>query len=311
MALGQGEAQTEVFTLIQSDPSNKTLITIAQEAAPSECCFGLPAFAETVFTSEFNNDQHDVLTYWNQEFTGAVITLQRFEGNVFVDVVDITDNTLGTFDAFGFFTTIFQENAIGFLVDWALVLAAEGKGRYRFKTTGTTFTSTTVDELSLDFCLEEYNTFKAKTTVRIDWFLNSIIGDQDDDTKKKDYVTLNRFNQIRLPDSMFGNDKSDFETEYLQLDTGVQIWLSNKQVESYLLRTGLLPNEVHKLISVNILHADSIFITDYNTVNPTKHTNKSVIHIGGYEPEWVNGVLKARVTVEFEQATQNRENKRC
>lgn len=316
MALEQGEAQKEDFILILDDPAGTTSITLTQVQQPSICCFGMPALAETVFTSDLNNDKHNALTFWNLAYTGAVVTLQSFVGGSWVDITIITDNSLGTFNAFGFNNiapeqNIFQENAVEFLIDWALVLAAHGVGRYRVKTTGTTFDSNTLDKISLDFCLEEYTESKANKTVRLEWFLNQNIGDEDDDTKKKDYGTLNIYNQLRLPNAMFGGDNSEYTREFVKYQTGRMTQTKNDQVESYVLTTGQMPNEVHRLIKINCLQSPDIFITDYNLLNATPHTQQSVIMSSSYEPTYIKGVKKYKVEIEFEQAFQNFGTKNC
>lgn len=316
MAILQGEAQKEDFVLIADDPTGTTAITLAQVQQPGICCFGMPALAETSFTSSFNNDQHDVMTFWNLAYTGAVMTFQTFTNGAWVDVTTIVDNSLGTFNAFGFNNivpeqNIFQENAIELLIDWALVLAAHGAGRYRVKTTGTTFDANTLDIISLDFCLEEFSEARADKTVRIEWFLNQNIGDEDDDTKKKDYGTLNIFNQLRLPNAMFGGDKSDYDREFTKYQTGRMTQTKNEQVEAYTLTTGQMPNEIHRLIKINCLQSPDIFVTDYNLLNATPHTQQSVIMASGYEPTYVKGVRKYKVEIEFEQAFQNFVTKNC
>lgn len=306
-----GQAWKTDFLVISSNPKSLTPVTLAQVERPNECCFGLPALAETVFTSEYNNDEHSMISFLNNEFTNGQMYLQRFDAGVWSNVVGLTDDTYGTNFAYGFFETMYEEKAIGYLLDWAKVLTLQGEGRYRLRMFGILIDATFVNQYSLDFCLQEYKPHLADYSVRIDWYLNGNIGSLLSDERKEDYGTLDWFNQIRLPDSIFGNDKSAFERNFTRYDTGKKIWTQDNQVESYLLRISPVPNEIHRTLKINMLQADDIVITDYNSTNPTKHSKKSVIPTSDWEPNWVDGVEKASVEVEFQQAFENLQHKRC
>lgn len=308
-----GTAIKQDFEVIRKSPlKSLTEPPIAQDD-PVGCCFGMPALAETAFTSETKNDVHSPYFVWNNAFTSAEMTLQRFDGGIWVTVATLNDNTYGKFNAFAFFITMFQESAIAYELEWSKVLTINGSGRYRVRCQATPFTSATpVDQFSLEFCLFEYQDNLADKTTRWTWFLNGTIGDENDDEHKIDYGILDWRNQIRLPNSLFGNDKSaEHEKEFVKYQNGKQTWIKDSQVESYTLMTGSYPSEIHRFIKINILMADDIFVTDYNKLNPNKHVDTNVTWIGTYEPKYTKGVLKSPVETEFNQSTQNLNHKRC
>jgi len=311
-ALEIGTAFKQDFLQILENPIPKETraLTVALQS-PEICCFEMPVFAETVFTSDLNNDIRSPIFFWNNGYSTAVMELQKLVGGVFVTSAALIDDTFGTFFPFGFHTTRFSENTNGYLVEWAKVLAIKGTGVYRVKATGTLIVGGTQDQFSLDFCLREYNAFEIDGTVRIEYFTNKIIGDKNNDLKKLDFVGLNWRNQLRLPNSIFGADNSEFEEEFTKYENGEEVELEDSQVEKYDLHTGLLPVEVHRIIKIEILQANRVIMTDYNEQNPTPHVNREVKRDSNYEPVWDLKAPLSPVTVRFKQRFQNLNAKRC
>jgi hypothetical protein len=311
-----GQSTKADFLLIKDNPTPETKLSFTQNE--SGCCFVLPVFAETVFTSDFYNDKFCPLFFWNRGFSTADLWLQKYVNGVWVDTVELniddwTETNLA-YDpsVFGFFENIYNEKAIGYQLSWRLVLTDSnlGAGTYRIKSTGTAIFGGTVSKYSLEFCLQEYTQPRADETVRIEWWLNGNIGNPDDDQLKRDYGTLNWYNQIRLPGSRFGYDTSQFEREFVKYQNGKEVWLTDKQIEEYILKTGYFDRATHRYIKIDILQADDIRITDYNIQNPTPNQNKFVIVNGNYEPVWQPGTLYAPVEIKFQQAYQNLNHKR-
>jgi len=311
-----GTAFKQDFIQLRQDPATgrSSSIPAGVLELPNICCFELPALAETSFTNVFNNDKHGYLYFWPDTVQSATLVLQRINPQgVYATVVTITDSTLGTFTDFSTQTggNIFGDKIIGIELDWALVLVAHGEGTYRVISVGTTIEGDDLTRVQLEFCLKEWAEHLAEQTIRIDWFLSGNVGNIDFDDQKWDYGSLDWFNQIRLPESQFGEDESEKESEYVKYQNGRQTKLRDSDVESYVLRTNPLPRLVHDWISKNLRFGDTILISDFNPSNPTPHTDKSVISTGGYKPSWQRNALKAQVEMTFDQSFQNHNHKRC
>lgn len=306
----QGQSISQKFYIIRDSPTLPAPLSLTSNLAG--CCFELPVLAETSPTNDLYNDFTGFVLFWNNAFSTATLILQKSVSGTWTDTATLNVDTWGTAYTFGFWTDIYGQNAIGYKLDWDLVLAAFGEGSYRIKSVGTPlFGAVTQTQYSFEYCLKTYTEQRANETVRIDFKQNGIIGDRDSDYIKRDFGILDWENSIRLPDSMFGNDSSpSHEKEYVKYQNGSMIWLSDNQVEEYILRTGRLPNFLHKFIKIDVLQADEIKVTDYNLNNPTKHTEKDVVWSGNYEPTWTNGNLYAPVEIRLQQAYQNFNKKR-
>jgi len=308
-----GTAWRQDFEIIQSNPAAGDVVTVATELAGSnECCFKIPVFGETVFTSEFKNDKQGAIFWWGKAFSAATISLQKFTSGAWSDLAVLTDNTYGTYKEFGFYDTIFEEKAIGYQVDWRLVLIAHGEGSYRVKSTGTNIDATTTDKYWIDVCLKEYRDYLSDDTVRIGWYTSGSLGSLEGDEKKSDFSSQDWFNEIRLPDALFWRPNGEYQEESVVYQNGAEVWTKDSQIEFYDLELRGLPWEIHRIIQIWILQSDKIVITDYNSGNPTRMSNKYVRRASSeYNPDYSLNSTKAPVYVRLKQAYQNFEHKRC
>lgn len=312
MPLGLGTAQTQKFFTIDDNPlATKATGVVTLIDNPNECCFELPALAESIFTDDYKNDLHSFITFWNNGFVSATYVLEKYTLGSWQTAAALTDNTYGVFYDYGFYETIYGEKTMGYLLDWALVLTSLGEGNYRMKATGVTISGANVDRYDFDFCLREYTEARADRTVRTEWWLNGNIGNIDFDDKKQDYGVLNWYNGLRLPESKFGYDSSNTERKFVRYQSGEQKWLQNLTTPEYILKTGRFSSELHRYIQFNILMGDKIRVTDYNTNNPNIHQNRFIIPNGNYAPVWVDGSKYASVEVKFNPHYLNHEHKRC
>jgi hypothetical protein len=309
-----GTAIKQEFTMI-ANSSAKALSPadiMTPISAANECCItGLIALAELTITNDFYNDSHSVSFDWNNNFESAVMYLQKYTNGAWTSIASLNDTTYGTFYAFGHYETIYSENKIGYLIDWQKVLTVKGEGNYRVKSTGTTILTEFISKYSLEFNLLTYTSDRADRTVRVEWWLNGNLGDQNDDKIKRDFGTLNWFNQLRLKDSKFGWDENDTTREGVKYQSGKVVWTKNIDVESYTLKTCRLQNEVRRFIKYDMLMADEIRVTDFNADNSTDHVNRYVKPSGGFKPNYIDGSKIASVELKFEQLYQNNEHKRC
>ncbi|MGR3221319.1 MAG: hypothetical protein ACUZ8H_16100 [Candidatus Anammoxibacter sp.] len=308
-----GNAWKQKFEIIASNPTPSTILPALSQDTLNDCCFSIPALAQVAGGDDLKNDKHSPYFVWSKAFSAATMYLEKFVNGAWVISAVLNDNTYGLFHLFGFYVTKFQENAIGYELEWSKVLDLKGSGKYRIRCSATPFTGgDDIDKFSFEFCLDVYSDARANRTTRWSWNISGTIGDQYDDEHKIDYGLLNWFNQIRLPESFFGNDKtSEHEKNFVKYQSGVMKWIEDSQVESYTFTSGRYPDELHRFIKINILQADEISVTDFNTRNANNHVNKKVTWTGTYEPDYPAGVLKVVVNTEFQQATQNFNHKRC
>ena len=309
MALG--EAIKQDFKIIKNNPSGELIELDLPKTNVADCCFNIPVLAKSTGGDNYTNDKSSVLWFYDNGFTTAVLNLQRCDNGTWTEVANLNDNTYGVFYPFGFEVNKKQESLLGYLIDWQLVLTLLGAGTYRVQTEETTVLGDTVNRFSLEWELKEYTQNRADLTTRIDWYNAGIIGSLTDDKDTRDYGDLEWFNQIRLPDTVFGNDSSTYEREFVRYQNGNQVWLQDDSIEAYVMSTGRFPNYLHRLVKYDVLQAERILITNYDTDAPVSHTDKEVVPNSNYEPNYTRGTKLSSVEVTFEQAYQNHRKKRC
>jgi hypothetical protein len=306
-----GESIKQDFTVISKSPvKSLTASDIITQQDSSVCCVDpLIALAEASFTNVFYNDSHSVSFDWNNNFVSAVMYLEKYVNGAWSPTI-LNSTAYGTLYSFGHYVTIYSENKIGYEITWALVLAGLGEGHYRVRCTGTTMTGATYNKYSLQFKLLTYTSDRANETVRIEWWLNGNVGDQTNDLIKKDYGTLNWYNQLRLSKSKFGFDETETAFEGVKYQDGKVVWLKKSDIEKYTLKTGLLDNDVRRYLLYDVLNGDEIRITDFNQINANDHVKRYVNYKGGFKVNYIDGNILASCEISLEQAYQNNEHKR-
>jgi hypothetical protein len=312
-----GEAIFENFKLIADNPSTTTSVLDLPKFSTSSCCYELPVFAELVYTKDFNNDKSSVIYFYGKAFSDALLELEQYTNGSWVKVADLNDATYGTYYAFGFFENNQNEKAAGFLIDWALVLSGLGVGKYRVKTVETNIFGTT-NKYSLEWSLKAYNSNIVNKTTRVSWWLSGVTGDSSNDQLKKDYGSLNWYNEVRLKNSLLWSKTSEYEKDYVKYQNGQKVWIKDERTRSYKFELLGAPNYIHELLSGEAFQADTIMITDYNSDNPAMDSDcnpelleKYVKLSSSYEPNWAYGSKYAKVELTFVNEYQNFVRKRC
>lgn len=276
----------------------------------NHCDFYLPALAELSPTDDHFNDRHSVIWFFDELFTEAHIYLQSKNTGAWLDVAELTDNTYGTMYAYGFFKNKFNEKALGYLIDWSKVLNVSGPGPYRVRASGVKSIGTFDDQFSFEFELKVYTSDRADNTTRVQWNRSGVLGNRLKDERVDDYGTLNWFNQIRIPNSIFGFGTSELVEEYIRYPNGSNVWLSNNQVEELTWNIYHLPSYVHRFIQVDIMQSGKQLFCDYNKLAPTITVDRLVVPTSGYKPEYVVGTVNSNVTVTFKPYFENLTHKR-
>jgi hypothetical protein len=309
-----GQATTQVFSMVGINPLKPTVELDIPVSRTRDCCnaFSIKALADTVSTDDFKNDRSGFLWWFNSFVTTAPLILQKYNNttNAFEDLIALTDNTYGTFYAYGFFVNSSAEKFVGYQLKWRNVLSIHGAGGYRVKCTPTSVTGTN-DLYSPNYCLKQYTSERADVTARIEYYLNNITGISSDDYSVKDFGNLNWYNAFRLS-GYFGFPKSTYESDYVEYNNGQRQWVEDEQEVEYTLRLKQTPAFVHEIIRTDVMQADRIYITDYNSKNPLSFIQKQVIKNGEYAPDWKRLQSKlATVEVSFKQEFNNLKKLRC
>jgi hypothetical protein len=309
MALG--EAIRQDFTILRDNPDISTGAVSVLESSVDDCCFVLPVLAKASGGDNLTDDKSSVLFFYNVGITTALLTLQKWNGNIFADISTLTDNTYGSNYPFAFETNENNENLQGYILDWQKIIVLNGAGTYRVKSDSTTILAGANEQFSMEYCLKEYTDFRADLTTRIEWFNSGIIGSEKDDTKTRDYGSIDWFNQVRLPETIFGDDSNDYSREFVRYQNGEQVWLQDDNVESYNLKTGRFPSFLHKYLKYDMMQGDNIKVTNYDKDAHVDHIEKQVIPSSSYEPNYIRGTKLSNVELTFEQQFQNHSKKRC
>ncbi len=299
-----GQAIKETIYILRTPA--EVVTTLQDQPNPSGCDFFLPALAQYEPVGDLFNDHHSVIWFFDELCSDVKIFLQKDRE----DLTELTDDTYGTFYEYGFFTNKFGEKAIGYKIDWSTVLNEHGPGAYRIRNEATRAIGAFDDQYSFEFNLQVYTQARANNTVRVEWNRSGVLGNRLSDERVDDFGTLNWFNQIRIPNSMFGFDSSELTEDYVKYPNGENVWIGDSQTEELTWNIYALPNYVHRFLQVDFMQAGKMKVTDYNKLAPTTTLNRWVVPTGGYKPEWIVGTINANVALTFKPYFENLTHKR-
>lgn len=308
-----GESVKQIVYMIAEDPVPTEATLPVPAASTRDCCsdFYLKVFASTTDSDEYKNDRNGFLWWFKDIISSATIYLQKEDcTSGYTNVATLNTNDYGTFYALGFDTNDNDDNYIGYQLNWRDVLSTHGQGNYRIKCD---FVSTLGNgsKYSNEFQLIPYSAGRINGTVRIEYWLNNYIGDNNDDYAVRDFLELNWYNSIRIP-GVFRYNSSPYDEETIQYENGQINPVTDVQKPDYELKTKYLPFFVHDLLRTDILQADTIKITDYNANNTKSYIKKEVRKAGEFRPDWKGLVSRlAPVTIKFYQGVNNLRRKRC
>ena len=192
---------------------------------------------------------------------------------------------------------------MGYQMKWASVLTAYGTGSYRvqFNFTVPILGNTTI--YSNEYCLQTYSAKLADETLRLEYWMNGITGDPNDDTLVRDFSTINWYASLRVP-GFFGYPKSETKREYVQSNGGQSKYTDMEKTPTYQMETKLILPFIHSFIENDFLMADRLCVTDYNSFNNETWVQKFVTPTSGYDPGWYElQALKASVELTFTNET--------
>jgi hypothetical protein len=293
------------FKVIRENPIDETPTVITEKQI--DCCsdFVWRVFGKASDTNnELVNDKNGFI--WDFDFdviNPSSVALELFKNNVYSE--DLDDATFGTYYPYNFFKNNDNRAFVGYQINWGKVLNVKGAGIYKVKLAATTIFGSTITLYSDSFCVKEYNESIADKTVRIEYYINGIIGDKNNDKKSTDYGTLNWYNSHRF-DGYFMYEKSRYTTEYVRYENGQDEKVIDEQYQEYTLNLEPIPAFKHSILNTDILQADDVEITDYNSRNFDKYYKKSVQKISEYAPKMLPLKTKlAPVEIKFKPKYNN------
>lgn len=275
-ATRMGEEITRSGVII---PSVDPVIPVAFCEDNSECIFPLPVLADPDDpNNKLTNDKSEFYFYGNAAISSIAMTIQKATNGIFSDIVTLIDGSYGQFFAYGNspdfllnpFTDDYGKKYTGIFLDWLLVYNDFGAGNYRMKIQQTDiFSGVTTSYSGSKYCLKKYNCHFTEGTIRIETLNQGWRGTLNDLT-----------NQIYYPSHPYGwNGMIRLKGKFKQLEPGYNKEYNeygdgdnnaykpiiDEQVPKYKLQIKPVPGWLDWYISTNVLQADRILITDYNS----------------------------------------------
>ena len=242
----------------------------------SECVFPLNVFADHDDVTNFNNnDKTEFYLVGTAGINSITLTLQQYISGGWQDVETIIDNTFGNFFPYGKhpdfsgnnFTDDFGKKYTGIFLEWLKVYLVHGIGKYRMKVTQTDIFSVTTDYYSkAEYCLKKWNCHATEGTIKIETLNQGLRGTLDNNTIQIDYST-GWSGEIRLR-GMFEQLDPAYNREYNQYgDASYNSFkpIIDEQIPKYKSDINPVPGWIDWYLSTNVLQADQILITDYNS----------------------------------------------
>lgn len=284
-----GNSGYQLFYLIPEDPAPAPPVLDLPDNSVNQCCGddSLKVLADTASNDELRNDRKGFIYWFNPAVSDVVLELWKYddaEGDyVLKDTLD--DSTYGTELLYGDFVNSDGEKFVGYLLNWKDVLNAFGEGGYKVKRKITFSYGGTASYFSEKYCLKTYTDHRANRTVRLEYYVNSIMGDAFDSKKKKNFVGLNWYDSVRLS-GYFNFSKPTYKEEYNQYQNNSQRFIESERTDEYELKLIKIQGFVEKIIRNDFNQADQRFITDYNNNTPESIVQLEVNRAGKYDPKY-------------------------
>jgi hypothetical protein len=263
----------------------------------NDCCFILTALADTSTNEPLKNDFWRFHKGYEISTTDVDMFLIKPLDSSFTPIA-LTDDTYGAFYAFGYFVDGNGRSYISYKLDFKKLLTLLGPGTYQIKTIESMIVGPDLNTFDFAFCVAQYTSKRSDKTVRLQFLNSGTITDRFNEGETVSFPSAFD-NQIRV-NGFFGKDNSEFVIERTKYNNKKLIDISNKRVPKYSLSVRQVPQDVHDFISINVLQAEQIEISDYNRNNSKRHINTAVSNPGAYNPEDNEINLLKSVTVDLE-----------
>jgi hypothetical protein len=235
-------------------------------------------------TNRRRNDYFAPILFGDNSRDGYQIFLEKLVGCDFAEITEITDNTYGSL-----FGTQFIENVsywypkIYARIEWLNVYNLHGVGCYRLRYRYlNVFKLEEVIDYSYTTKVAIYNEKSVNNTVKLEYTNEGVNGDISNDTVRINYRDMSWTNMLRI-DGGIKTTGFEAEKEAVRYRSGAQTTTKDDQVQNYNLSVEKLHVSMLRMLSVEILMADDIRITDYNVLNGEKFVNYRIAPVGGFE----------------------------
>ncbi|MDH3323827.1 MAG: hypothetical protein OEM04_12595, partial [Flavobacteriaceae bacterium] len=250
--------------------------------------------------SELQGEKTDFTSFLALETFAVSVTFELLDDNCNVVAV-LNDDTYGVYYPKGFFQlgNFFQQQYVGFKIQWRKVLDLLGPGAYsvRIKTVYKEIKKTEIVK-SCCFELAQYTDERANETVRIETTQNGYIIGQG-----LDYTNVNWKEQIRIP-GFFGNKQRRLEQDNYLDKNRRTTQIQDSLIHEFTLEPYFWPDCLRDQID-KILLANEILVSDYNLDNTDNLKNISVIPTS-IDTEYFGKSQKAADEIKFEERIKNR-----
>lgn len=272
-----GQCFFRTFKMIKQDPIPALPTLDLPDNTTNECCadLALKVLAHATETDEYKNDVTSVVYWFDPVVNDVDLELWKLNAaGAYAKVDDLNDSSYGEFTAYGDFVNTDGEKFIGYQIDWREVLIAHGAGSYKVKWIASTSYGTSGNgfniigtDVTLIYCLSAFTAERANRTVRLEYYINSIMGDAFDPKRKKNFVGLDWYNSFRLP-GYFNFSKPKHTEEYNEYFDRSRKFIKSEREDEYVLKLKQLPGFIEKILRNDFNQADQRFITDYNNNTP-------------------------------------------
>jgi hypothetical protein len=282
-------------------PTSTTVVTSKDMDCASDFTWKVLADADS--NNELRNDKTSFLYWFNKDIiSSAELFLVDANGT---EISLESESDYGTPYDYGFYENNQGEYLVGYLIDWKKVLEELGECVYYVKCFVTSEFGGTTNLISDNYCIKQYTDARAEGTFRIETYSNGILGLNNDDEKVRDFGTLNWYSQYRF-DGIFHYIDSTYVEDEIIYQTGEIRNVEDAQTPEYLAKFKAIPITKLNVIRTEILQADTILFTDYNSKNIDSYYKKRVKKIGDFSPKFNMYFSKlGTLELKFKQAINN------
>lgn len=220
-----------------------------------ECCYNHFVLADENSTDDFKNDYSSFFHQKQTPNETVDFVLVHLETN---DEYDLNDGTFGEYFNFGSLPT--NSNLKGYLLKWKNVLSEIGEGNFKVLKR-ITIAGSNIELPSITFTLQQFTTFRADKTTRMDVVMNGFL-----QKNELDFTGTKWKHSIRVP-GFFGRREPKFEEDFIVNRDFEKKEISSKQTNEFKFQTNLIPDCLTDEIFDFMLLANDIFMNDYNLNN--------------------------------------------
>jgi hypothetical protein len=291
-----GEIQKKDLKVLEIIDFNPPIVP-KDENPFEKCCYPFQVLADLSDPDDiFRNDFNSPIKIFPLQYSVTMFLENLIDGvwgSPSSTPITLNNNDLGTYYALGFKSKNYY-NYVGYRIDWAKVLDDTafgfGPGNYRIK-----FQTPSGSLYSNEYCLNQFTTLRSDETVRFEYTLNSLIGDENQ-KRIRDFVDVNWTDQLRIDNAIFGSMSASFSSDSVKYENGNLQAISKGFEQSFICEFRILPLDQLIVLLHDVLMADNIKVSDYNRKGLAPYSNFEVEIAGSLEPSYEGNRAETAVT---------------